>query len=214
MRYVIGLMAVLWCALAAPGQAQTEKRVALVIGNAAYGHQAGLPNVPNAAAAMGALFKAARFDSIDVMHNLGIAELRRALKGFAGKAADADVAVLFYAGHGIEVGHVNYLIPVDARLATDFDVEDETVPLDRVAAGDGAREAADARDPRLDACREYPFVKSMKRRSATRSVGRGLGRVEPATANPLIAFATRPNAVAADGKGPNGPSRPRSSSTS
>jgi hypothetical protein len=66
MRYVIGLMAVIWCALAAPGQAQTDKRVALVIGNAAYGHHGGLPNVPNDAAAMAALFKTASFDSIDV----------------------------------------------------------------------------------------------------------------------------------------------------
>jgi uncharacterized caspase-like protein len=112
--------------------ALAEKRVALVIGNGNYGHHAALPNVPNDAAAMAALFRAAKFDAVDVKHHLGVAELRRALRDFAGKAADADVAVLFYAGHGIEVGQTNYLIPVDARLATDFDVEDETVSLDRV----------------------------------------------------------------------------------
>ena len=117
MKNVIRMMAVLWCALAClpSGQAQSEKRVALVIGNGSYAHIAALPNVPNDASAMAALFKAARFDAVDVKLNLGVAELRRALKEFAGRAADADVAVLFYAGHGIEVGQVNYLIPVDAR---------------------------------------------------------------------------------------------------
>ena len=81
---------------------------------------------------------------------------------FAGKAADADVAVLYYAGHGIEVGQTNYLIPVDARLATDFDVEDETVPLDRVLQA--MEPAKRLRLVFLDACRENPFLKSMKRR--------------------------------------------------
>ena len=205
MGNVIRMMAVLWCALAClpSGQAQAEKRVALVIGNGSYAHIAGLPNVPNDAAAMAALFKAAKFDAVDVKHNLGVAELRRALKEFAGRAADADVAVLFYAGHGIEVGQVNYLIPVDARLVTDFDVEDETVPLDRVLQA--MEPAKRLRLVLLDACRENPFVKSMKRTVAARSVGRGLGRVEPSTTNTLIAYATKPNAIAEDGKGPNSP---------
>jgi uncharacterized caspase-like protein len=106
MRNVIRMMAVLWCALSClpSGQAQAEKRVALVIGNSSYAHIAALPNVRNDASAMAALFKAAKFDAVDVKLNLGVAELRRALKEFAARAADADVAVLFYAGHGIEVG--------------------------------------------------------------------------------------------------------------
>ena len=183
--------------------ADAEKRVALVIGNGSYAHIAHLPNVANDAAAMAYLFRAAKFDAVDVKHNLGSAELRKALREFSGRAADADVAVLFYAGHGIEVGQTNYLIPVDARLTTDYDVEDETVALDRVLQ---AMEAARRlRLVLLDACRENPFVKSMKRASATRYVGRGLGRVEPSTTNTLIAFATKPNAVAEDGKGPNSP---------
>jgi uncharacterized caspase-like protein len=152
---------------------------------------------------MAALFKAARFDAVDVVHNLGVGEMRRALRTFADKAADADVALLYYAGHGIEVGQVNYLIPVDARLASDFDVEDETVPLDRVLQA--MESAKRLRLVILDACRENPFVRSMKRTVATRSVGRGLARVEPSAANTLIAFATKPNAVAEDGAGPNSP---------
>jgi uncharacterized caspase-like protein len=180
-----------------------EKRVALVIGNGSYSHIAHLPNVANDAATMAALFRTAKFDAVDVRHNLGVAELRRALRDFAGQAADADVAVLFYAGHGIEVGQVNYLIPVDARLITDYDVEDETVALDRILQA--MEPAKRLRLVILDACRENPFVKSMKRMVAARSVGRGLGRVEPSTTNTLIAFATKPNAIAEDGKGSNSP---------
>ena len=206
MRTVVWLLAALCCIVVAgllSGAAQAEKRAALIVGNAKYAHIAGLPNVPNDVAAMAALFKSAKFDNIDVMHNLGVGELRRALKLFAEKAADADTAVLYYAGHGIEVGQANYLIPVDARLATDFDVEDETVSLDR--ALQAMAMVKRLRLVILDACRENPFVGSMKRTVATRSVGRGLGRVEPATPNTLIAFATKPNAIAEDGKGPNSP---------
>jgi uncharacterized caspase-like protein len=177
--------------------------VALIIGNGSYAHIARLPNVANDVAAMAALFKAAKFDAVDVKSNLGVVELRRALKEFAGRAADADVAVVFYAGHGIEASQANYLIPVDARLVTDFDIEDETVSLERVLQA--MEPAKRLRLVLLDACRENPFLKSMKRRVAARSVARGLGRIEPSATNTLIAYATRPNAIAEDGNGPNSP---------
>ena len=203
LRAAVRLLVALCCVIAGTAAARAEKRVALIVGNSSYAHIAGLPNVPNDAKAMGALFKAANFDAIDVLINLDGGQLRWALKAFAGRTADADVAVLYYAGHGIEVGQTNYLIPVDARLATDFDVEDETVPLDRVLQA--MEPVKRLRLVILDACRENPFLKSMKRTVATRSVGRGLSRVEPTTANTLIAFATKPNAVAEDGTGPNSP---------
>ena len=203
LRAIVGLVLALFCVVVGWASAQAEKRVALIVGNSAYAHISGLPNVPNDAAVIAALLKTARFEAVDVVNNAGVADLRRALKAFAGKAADADVAVLYYAGHGIEVGQTNYLIPVDARLATDFDIEDETVPLDRVLQA--MEPAKRLRLVLLDACRENPFLKSMKRTVATRTVGRGLGRVEPAATNTLIAFATKPNAVAEDGTGPNSP---------
>jgi uncharacterized caspase-like protein len=153
LRAVVQSLIALCCILAGLPPALAEKRVALIVGNASYAHIAALPNVPNDAAAMAALLKAAKFDTIDVVQNLGVGELRRALKMFAGKAAYADVTVLYYAGHGIEVGQTNYLIPVDARLATDFDVEDETVAARPGAAGDGAGEAAAARAPSTPAAR-------------------------------------------------------------
>jgi uncharacterized caspase-like protein len=185
------------------GPAAAERRVALVIGNSVYGHQASLPNVSNDAAAIAALLRAARFDSVEAKANLGVVELRRALRDLAVRTAGADVAVLYFAGHGIEVDRTNYLIPVDAKLAADIDVEDETVALDRVLQL--MEPAKRLRLVILDACRENPFAGRMKATTATRAIGRGLGRVEPAISNTLIAYATKANAVAEDGKGANSP---------
>jgi formylglycine-generating enzyme required for sulfatase activity len=185
------------------GPAGAEKRVALVIGNARYEHIPALPNVSSDAKAMEALLTAARFDSVVALHDQRVDALRRELLAFAERATQADVAVLFYAGHGIEVDRVNYLIPVDARLKSDLAVKDETVSLDRVL-----ELMAPARKLRvviLDACRDNPFVKSMRITLPTRSVTRGLGRVEAGDANTLVAFATEPNAVAEDGTGRNSP---------
>jgi uncharacterized caspase-like protein len=203
VRHFIRLAVLLSCAFTSLATASAERRVALVIGNSLYGHHAALPNVPNDAAAMAAMLKGAGFDSVVVQANLSIAGLRVALRDFGGEVATADVAVLFYAGHGIEVGGTNYLIPVDARLATDYDVEDETVALDRVLQA--MAPAKRLRLVVLDACRDNPFVKTMKRTVAGRDVGRGLTRFEPTVGNTLIAFATRPNAIALDGKGSNSP---------
>jgi uncharacterized caspase-like protein len=185
------------------GPALAERKVALVIGNGSYAHIGRLPNVPNDTAAMAALFKGAKFDAVEVRENLGVARLRKALREFSALAAGADMAVVYFAGHGIEVDRTNYLIPVDARLAADIDVEDETVSLDRVLQL--MEPAKRLRLVILDACRENPFAGSMKRTVATRAIGRGLARIEPATSNTLIAFATKANAVADDGTGRNSP---------
>ena len=109
MSYGLRLAAVLICAVAVlqATPASAERKVALIIGNSLYGHHAALPNVPNDAAAMAAMLKGAGFDSVVVRSDLGIAALRGALRDFAGEVATADVAVLFYAGHGIEVGGTN-----------------------------------------------------------------------------------------------------------
>jgi uncharacterized caspase-like protein len=136
-----------------PGHA--DKRVALVIGNSNYRHAGRLTNPVNDAAAVAALLKSAGFAVVEPGSDVGIAQMRRALSDFADTARDSDIAVVYYAGHGIEVDGVNYLIPVDATLARDFDVEDETISLDRVLrAIDSARRL---RLVILDACRTNPF---------------------------------------------------------
>lgn len=195
------LLGFLLCLSAGPAMA--EKRVALVIGMSKYQQVPRLTNPARDAAAMANLFKQAGFDVVDAKSDLGISGLRHAVRDFAEIARTADIAVVYYAGHGMEVNGTNYLIPVDAKLASDFDIEDETISLDRVVR---------ALDPVkrlklviLDACRDNPFATTMKRSIASRSIGRGLAEVEPTTSDTLIAFAAKAGAVASDGDGQNSP---------
>src|ERR1700743_2231906 len=108
------------------------KRVALVLGNSAYQNVPQLTNPVNDARLMAETFRKAGFDVVVARNDLGALETRRALRDFSDSAADADIAVIYYAGHGIEVDGVNYLIPVDAKLERDNDVFDEAFSLDRV----------------------------------------------------------------------------------
>ena len=176
-----------------------DKRVALVIGNSAYRTVANLPNPGNDAAAMASLFKNSGFDVVEVRRDVVSSDLRRALREFSAAVRNADIAVVYYAGHGIEVDGTNYLIPIDAKLESDVDVEDEAVSLDRVLKI--LEPVKRLRLVILDACRENPFAKTMKRTIGTRSVGRGLAQVEPSSSNTLIAFAARAGSLASDGDG-------------
>ena len=105
--------------------------------------------------------------------------------------------MVYYAGHGIEVDGTNYLIPIDATLERDIDVHDEAIPLDRVL--NVIEPAKQLRLVILDACRDNPFAKTMKRTVGTRAVGRGLAKVEPGSPNTLIAFAAKAGSTASDG---------------
>ncbi len=184
-------------------QSALVKRVALVIGNGAYKSVPALPNPPRDAEAMAALFRAAGFDDVKVETNLSGTAMRRALRVFADKAADADAAVVFYAGHGVEIGGRNYLVPVDAALATDLDVKDEAIELDRVL--ELLEPVKRLKLVILDACRENPFANRMRLTTASRSVGRGLAPPVEQTSNTLVAYAARAGAVAADGDARNSP---------
>ena len=177
------------------------QRAALVIGNAAYAHAPRLANPLNDA-----------HDIADALERLGFAvtridnadqtRMRRALQDFSRAASASEAALVFYAGHGIEVDSRNFLVPVDARLLSDADVEFEAVPLELVSrAVERARGLALVI---LDACRENPFAASMQRAGATRSIGRGLARIEP-TGETLVAYAAKEGTVAADGRGRNSP---------
>ena len=186
-----------------PTFAFAEKRVALVIGNSAYQNVTPLTNPANDAAAIAATLKTAGFDSVDSKSNLTGIEMKRALREFGATVRDADVAVIYYAGHGIELEGTNYLIPVDAKLEVDTDVLDEAFPLDRIiVAADPAKQL---RLVILDACRDNPFNKTMKRTIGSRAVSRGLAKVEPTNPNTLIAFAAKAGSTASDGAGKNSP---------
>ncbi|HEV7600200.1 MAG TPA: caspase family protein [Bradyrhizobium sp.] len=183
--------------------AWAAKRVALVLGNSAYQNVARLPNPVNDGAAIAATLKDAGFDVVDSRHDLMAAETRRVLRDFADRARDADIAVVYYAGHGIEVDGTNYLIPVDARLERDTDVYDEAFSLDRVLLA--IEPAKRLRLVILDACRDNPFAKIMKRTVASRAIGQGLAKVEPGSPNTLIAYAAKAGSTASDGDSRNSP---------
>src|SRR5947207_1527246 len=180
-----------------------EKRVALVIGNSAYQNVAQLTNPANDSAKIAATLKEAGFDVIDSRRDLPAAETRRALRDFADRARDADIAVVYYAGHGIEVDGTNYLIPVDAKLERDTDVYDEAFSLDRVLLA--IEPAKQLRLVILDACRDNPFAKTMKRTVASRAIGQGLAKVEPTSPNMLIAYSAKAGSTALDGDAKNSP---------
>src|SRR6266480_4857574 len=184
-----------WCCLGSPALA--EKRVALVIGNSAYQKVAKLPNPANDAASVAGMLKSAGFDLVETKFNAAANDLRKTLREFGIKTRDADVAVIYYAGHGIELDGTNYLIPVDAMLETDTDVYDETFALDRVLFA--VEPAKQLRLVILDACRDNPFAKTMKRTIASRAIGRGLAKVEPTSPNTMIAFAAKAGSTASDG---------------
>jgi uncharacterized caspase-like protein len=183
--------------------AAAGKRVALVLGNSNYQNVAHLTNPANDAATLATTFRKANFELVTLRNDLGAQELRRALREFGDKARDADIAVIYYAGHGLEVDGVNYLIPVDAVLERDSDVYDEAIPLDRVLVA--VEPAHQLRLVILDACRDNPFAKTMKRTIAQRAIGQGLAKVEPDRPNTLIAFAARAGSTASDGDRTNSP---------
>ena len=185
------------------GVAKAERRIALVIGNSAYKNVAQLPNPARDAAAIAAMLEKAGFDVVEHKSDLGNLKMRRVLRDFARKARRADIAVVYYAGHGIEVDGINYLIPVDAKLASDIDVYDEAIPLTRIVSL--LEPVRRLRLVILDACRENPFASKMTRTITTRAIGRGLAGVQVTSTDTLVAFAAKAGMTAEDGSGAHSP---------
>jgi uncharacterized caspase-like protein len=203
MRALLGIVLTIWLTLLAGQPALADRRVALVIGNSGYQNVARLGNPANDAAAMAETFKGAGFDLVETRRDLKTSEMRRVLRDFSDKARDADVAVVYYAGHGIEVDGTNYLIPVDAVLERDIDIYDEAFALDRILVT--IEPAKQLRLVILDACRDNPFARTMKRTIGSRAIGRGLAKVEPNSPNTLIAYASKAGSTASDGDSKNSP---------
>src|SRR5215472_5600163 len=175
-----------------------DGRVALVIGNSAYQNAPTLPNPKRDAQAIAASLKQGGYTVVSA-NDVGNLQFKRAVRRFEDAAANAEIAVVFYAGHGIEIGGINYMIPVDAKLASDRDAEDEAITLDRIVSSvDGAKQLGLVI---LDACRDNPFISKMKRprTAAMRAVTAGLALVEPTARNTLIAYAAKAGFAAEDG---------------
>ena len=203
MRRLAAFVAAVLAVCLANQSALAGKRVALVIGNSSYQNVAALANPANDAAAITEMFRKASFDVVASRRDLKYVDMRRALRDFADKARGADIAVIYFAGHGLEVEGTNYVVPVDAVLERDADVDDEAIGLNRILLA--AEPATKLRLVILDACRDNPFAKKMKRTIASRSLGRGLIGVEANKPNTFIAFAAKEGSTAADGDGRNSP---------
>ncbi len=152
-----------------------DRRIALVIGNSAYENVAALPNPVRDASLVADVLKLTGFEAVTLLTDLRKDALVNALREFAARAETADWAVVYYAGHGMEVGGINYLIPTDAKIAADREIAFEAVPVDQVL--NAAERARKLRLVILDACRDNPFAAQMKRTMtvASRSVSRGPG---------------------------------------
>ncbi|WP_315756616.1 MULTISPECIES: caspase family protein [unclassified Bradyrhizobium] len=204
MRYLTVALSLLCMVLTAEA-AKADRRVAFVVGNGAYKSVAQLPNPPVDAKAMAATLRNVGFDVVEGT-NLTRDKMTEKLLDFGRKAQGADIAVFYYAGHGIAIAGTNYLLPVDADLKSEMDVKlgsaiNIDVTLDQTM-GD-----AKVKLVFLDACRDNPFAAKIKSNSPTRSVSVQTGLAEMKSGEgTLIAFATGPGQTALDGEaGANSP---------
>jgi tetratricopeptide (TPR) repeat protein len=190
----------------AAGKASTPpagpRKVALIIGNGAYKNVQPLANPPRDAKLIASTFRELGFATVTLAPDLTRDKFFAALHEFGLDAEKADWAVVYYAGHGMEIGGVNYLIPTDAALAADHDAETQAVALEQVIASvAGARKL---RLVMLDACRDNPFEKTMQRTMALKLVSKGFSNIEP-EAGFMVVYAAKHGETALDGDSDNSP---------
>ena len=182
--------------------ATAAERVALVVGNGAYQHTPSLANPTHDAEDVAKRLREVGFDVI-VGTDLSRKALYDKVKGFGDASDRADVSLFYYSGHGMQMDGKNYLVPVDAALAHELDVSQQMVALDAVMSQMGGTTNLVF----LDACRNNPLAKPLATAmgiSRAVAANRGLAKVTVA-GEALIAFATEPGGVAADGAGRNSP---------
>jgi len=183
--------------------ANAEKRIALVIGNSDYRNTATLPNPVNDSEDIATALKNVGF-TVLLERNLDKHSMEEAVARFARLAQDADVALFFYAGHGMQYRGSNYLVPVDARLEDEFKLTFELTRLDDVLFG--LERARGVKILILDACRDNPLANRLIQTASSRDFVpiHGLARIE-ANRGMVIAYSTQANQVATDGSGRNSP---------
>lgn len=193
------------CVLSLATQAHAEKRTALVIGNAQYGHAGALANPANDANDIAAALKEMGFNVVLGL-DLDKPAFDAKVRAFASSLSDADTAVLFYAGHGLQVAGRNYLVPVDADLKSERDLDFQTVSLDFILKQMELDRDGKTNIVFLDACRDNPLARNLARSMGTRSasLGKGLAEVQTGVGT-FVAYSTQPGNVALDGTGRNSP---------
>lgn len=195
-------MARFWLFVAAAllfsGSSAEAKKVALIIGNAEYLNTSPLENAANDANLVAEAAKKAGFDDVTVALDQSVDDFRMTLRRFREQADGADVALVYYAGHGLEGQGENWLVPIDAELNSSFDLPFETINLNRLME---TVSGAQVRVVVLDACRNNPFANSW--RAGSRAVVRGLAGID--VDDVLVIYAAAPGQTASDGDGPNSP---------
>ncbi len=191
--------------------ALAKRRVALVIGNSDYSTLPSLPNALQDAKLIAHSLRKLNFE-VNLLLNSSRVGLEAALHRFAQVSDGSDLALIFYAGHGLQIDGQNYLIPIDANFDNMSALDFENTSLSRAIR---SMERAKIRLIFLDACRDNPVSKRMQEATVTRSLNRGLARVEavglgtptesPTGLGTLISFSTAPGLVALDGSGQNSP---------
>src|SRR6202790_4497417 len=198
MRYLTVALCLI-CMLFTAQAAKADRRVAFVVGNGAYKNVAQLPNPPIDAKAMAAALRNVGFDVVEGT-NLTRDKMTEKLLDFGKKTQGADVAVFFYAGHGIAINGTNYLLPVDADIKSEMDVRlGSTINIDVTL--DQTMSDAKVKLVFLDACRDNPFAARLRSLKTTRGVNVQTGLAEMKSGEgTLIAFATGPGQTALDGE--------------
>lgn len=205
MHFLLRVVLVICHCLVLSALAAAETRVALVVGNSAYRETTPLANPLNDARDMTAALRSAGFDVVEAL-DADKRKLDGALRGFADKLAKADVALFFYAGHGLQLGLQNYLVPIDAKLERERDLEFEAVKLEFVLRQMEIDREGKTTIVILDACRDNPLSRNLARSMGTRSTAIGKGLAAASTGlGTFIAYSTQPGNVALDGEGRNSP---------
>jgi tetratricopeptide (TPR) repeat protein len=187
---------------AGPQASSGPRKVALIVGNSAYRNVQPLANPARDAKLIASTLRDLGFATVTLAPDLTRDKFFAALHEFGTQAERADWAVVYYAGHGMEIGGVNYLIPTDAKLAADRDAETQAVALEQlIAAVSGARKL---RLVILDACRDNPFEKNMQRTIALKLVSKGFSNIEP-EAGFMVVYAAKHGELALDGDSVNSP---------
>lgn len=187
---------------AIPAPPSGPRKVALIVGNGAYKNVTPLDNPPRDARLIADTLRGLGFATVTLAPDLTRDKFFAALHEFGAEAEKSDWAVVYYAGHGMEIGGINYLIPTDAKLAADRDAETQAVALEQViAAVSGARKL---RLVMLDACRDNPFQKTMQHTIALKLVSKGFSNIEP-EAGFMVVYAAKHGETALDGDAKNSP---------
>ncbi|OKO75284.1 caspase family protein [Bradyrhizobium sp. AS23.2] len=193
-----------------PAPATPGKHMALVIGNGAYAHVKALPNPPNDARAVAKSLRDIGF-TVSEGVDLNRIAMRKVTRDFLREAARAQVAVVYYAGHGVQVDGRNYLIPVDVELKAGSSMTEAMIDMDTIMAG--LDDQVRTNILIFDACRNNPMAQQVASDGSNRGIEGAPGLAAPASlgagatlgAGTLIAFATAPGQVALDGEGANSP---------